>query len=220
MQDKELERLLQEKADEIKMRDFSEVWEEIKGEIQEPVKEKKFRWKKWLPMILASTGIIVCLAFLPVIINSLKSSLPSGEVFYSEDLKQKTANEEEMLDGLSQAQIKLVDISKYSVIDCKLFTTDKNKIKGANFILFDKTLSSFYTEMQIYDKSVELKLVLLTYENNCKVGSTDVYYSLQEEESDGLYRYSVYAVHNNVQYVIDYTGLTDNLIDFLTEFFA
>ena len=42
MQDKELEKILQEKADQGKKREFPQVWDEIKGEIvgeEEPPKK-------------------------------------------------------------------------------------------------------------------------------------------------------------------------------------
>jgi len=41
MQDKELEKIIQEQADKTKMRDFSLVWEEIKDEITPVEKERK-----------------------------------------------------------------------------------------------------------------------------------------------------------------------------------
>ena len=57
MQDKELEKLLQEKADKTEMREFSQVWEEIKGEIVSPKPKKEFKWKKWFPSKTAVSPI-------------------------------------------------------------------------------------------------------------------------------------------------------------------
>ncbi|MBQ8426899.1 MAG: hypothetical protein IJX16_03970 [Clostridia bacterium] len=217
MQDKELESLLQKKADEIKMRDFSLVWEEIKGEIQEPVKEKKFRWKKWFPMILASAAMVVCIALTPIIIKSLTP--PPEEVFYTEELRQQDVLKEDMLSGLTQAQIPNVDINNYVVEECKLLITEDNKVKGSAFTFYNEPFT-FFAELNLYDKSVDLNLdIELLYDTTYKVNSTDVHYKLKQE-SGGVYDYSVYAICNNVQYVIEYKGLSDNLIDFLNDFFG
>lgn len=216
MQDKELESLLQKKADEIKMRDFSQVWENIKGEIQPTKKEKKVSWKKWFPMVLASAVMVVCLALSPVIIKSLTP--PPEEVFYTEELSQQDVLKEDMLNSLMQAQIEHVNLNNYVVEGCKLLITETNLVKGASFA-FHNDSYTFYAEMKICDKSVDLSGDLSTYDNTYKVNTADVQYKLKQE-SGGVYDYSVYANHNDVQYVIEYKGLSDNLIEFLNEFFG
>ena len=219
MEDKELEKLLQEKADNIKMRDFSEVWNEIKDEIKEPIKEKKFRWKKWLPMIMASAVLVVCLALSPVIIKALKPApnLPPEEVYFTEELSKTKVPFEDAFNGLAQANISHVDMSEYSFMDTFLYYTEDMKVKGAYLSLYSST---FFAEINFYDKSVDLNLDLDTlYDKSCKINSTDVLYKFKQENG-GAYDYSIFAVHNNVQYVIEYTGVSDNLVDFLNEFFG
>ena len=213
MQDKELENLLQKKADEIELRDFSEVWEEIKGEIQPPVKEKKFRWNKWLPMILASAVAVVCIALTPVIINL---TIPREEVFYSDEWDKQDVIKEEMFSGLSQAQILHVNLANYYVEGCQLLVTETNQVKGASFAFNDG--ATFFAEASIYDKSVDLNLDFSTYESTWE-GNDDVHYKFIQE-SDGFYEYGVYAIYNNTQYVIEYTGVSNDLTEFLNEFFA
>lgn len=219
MEDKELEKLLQEKADNIKMRDFSEVWNEIKDEIKEPVKEKKFRWKKWLPMIMASAVLVICLALSPVIIKALKPApnTPQEEVFFTDDLSKTKVSFEDVFTGLAQANISHVDLSGYTLDSTFLFHTEDLKVKGAKISFYGST---FIADMQLYDKSVALNLDLDTlYNESCKINSTEVLYKFKQENG-GAYDYSIFAVHNNVQYVIEYTGVSDNLVDFLNEFFG
>lgn len=220
MQEKEIEKILQEKADKFEMREFSQVWEEIKGEIEQPEKEKKkIRWKKWLPMALASAVLVICIALCPILINALKPAPPGEEVFYADVLTSQGVLENEMLDGLVQAQISHVNLNKYTLQNCKLLITEDNKIKGASATIFNNP-TTFFAEMVIYHKNVDAVIEIdKSYDNQCKVNSADVYYKLKQE-SGGMYKYSVYAVHNKVQYVIEYTGFSNNLTEFLNDFFA
>ena len=74
--------------------------------------------------------------------------------------------------------------------------------------------------MKLYDASVDLSLNLESlYDSTYKVNSTDMLYKFKQENA-GMYEYSIYAVHNKVQYVIEYTGTTNDITNFLTEFFA
>lgn len=218
MQEKDIEKILQEKADKIEMREFSQVWDEIKGEITQPEK-KKIRWKKWLPMAFASAVLVVCIALSPIIINALKPAPPAEEVFFADVLTTQDVLKEEMLDGLVQAEIMHVSLSEYGVDNCKLLITEDNKIKGASLMLYNNP-TTFFGNLEIYDKTVDLRIKTdKSYDTQCKVNSADVYYKLKRA-SGGMYEYSVYAVHNKVQYVIEYTGFSDNLTEFLNDFFA
>ncbi|MBR2498752.1 MAG: hypothetical protein IKB67_03470 [Clostridia bacterium] len=213
MQEKELENLLQEKADKVEMREFSQVWNEIKGQIEEPKPQRKFVWKRWAPAF-ASAFLVLCIALSPIIINSLK---PAPEVFYSDDLSKQIVSESEMFDGLAQANISHVDLSEYSCINTFLYYTEDMSVKGASVSFYNNICAGI---IKLYDVSVDLSLNLESlYDSSYKVSSTNVLYKFKQE-SGGLYEYSVYALHNKVQYVIEYTGLSDNLVDFLNEFFG
>lgn len=220
MEDREIERILQEKADQIKVRDFSEVWGEIKDQLKEEDRKPKWTWKKWLPIALASAVLVVCIALTPFII---KSSTPTPqipeEVFFTDELIMKDVLSSEMLDRLTQASISHVNLSSYEIGGCTLFITEKNIVKGASFDIYNNP-TTFFSKVQLYDKSVDLGMDLIgLYDQTCKVNSTTVHYKFKQENG-GMYEYSVYAIHNNVQYVIEYMGVSDNLSDFLNEFFA
>ncbi len=218
MQDKELEELLQQKADQIKLRDFSQVWEEIKGEIESPAKpKKKFSWKKRFSIILASAAVLVCAVLAPFVINGLT---PQEEVYFVDGLQTKIVTSQEMLDGLSQAQIAHVDLSDYTLTDTKLYVTEDLQVKGAEMIFMDdESNPTFFAIMQICGNDVNANIDLENYKDSIKVNSADVKYKLKQETSEASY-YSVYATCNGVQYVIEYTGVSENLNEFLNKFFA
>ena len=216
MQDKELENLLQEKADNVKMRDFSQVWDEIKGEIEVSKPQKKFVWKKWLPATLASAFLVLCIALSQIIINSLK---PAPEVFFTEELRKEVVSETDMFNGLAQANISHADMSDFYFINTFLYYTENMQVKGA-CVDFYSIACHCAGLMDLYDSSVDLNLDFENlYDSSYKVSSTNVLYKFKQENA-GMYEYSIYAVHNKVQYVIEYTGTTNDVTNFLTEFFA
>ncbi len=219
MQDKELEELLQQEADQVKLRDFSQVWEEIKGEIEPPTKpKKKFNWKKKFSIILASATVLVCAVLAPFVIKGLT---PQEQVYFVDGLQTQIVTSQEMLDGLSQAQIAHVDLSNYIISSARLYVTEDLQVKGAETIFMDdENNPTFFATMQIYNDNVDLENYISdVYDNFKKVNSADVKYKLKQESS-GLYDYSVYATCNGVQYVIEYTGVGNNLDNFLNKFFA
>jgi len=218
MQYKDLEDFLQKKADETKdERDFSEVWADIKDQIIEEKPVKKFSFKKWLPTILASTALVVCLILTPILINVLK---PAPEILYfADNLTRQDVLESEMLSELSQSSIDHVDLTGYVLDGCSIWVTEDNQVKGASFTMYD-TSGTFLSTIKIYDKTVDAKINLKIYNSTYVVNNTtEVKYKLKSQNGS-TYKYSVYAKHNNVQYVMEYTGFADNLTDFLNEFFA
>lgn len=214
MQDKELEKILQEKADNTKIREFSEVWKEIKDEVVSEKKEKKSIFKNKFFLSFAPAFLAICIVLTPLffLLNP-----PQEKVYLTDQLILTPVAEKEMFDGLSTSNIAHVDLSEYVIIETNIFHTDEMEVKGACFGFYQET---FFAEMQLYDKSIELNLDLKSlYDTNCKVNSADVYYKFKSAES-GFYEYSVYATCNNVKYLIEYSGVTDNLMEFLNDFFA
>ena len=221
MEDKELERILQEKADNVKVRNFSEVWQEIKGEIEGekviPTKTKKLGWKRWLSLLLASCTIMVAIILAPFLLKEPKPA--PEEIFYTDELSKQIVSVDELFDGLSQSNITHVDFSNYTVYDSILCLSEDNEIKGAEIKLYCDTGISFFALMQLYTTDVELNIEAeKDYDESYISNSLRAYYSLKDSSAE--YIYDIYAVCNGVQYVIEYTGLSDNITEFLETFFG
>ena len=218
MQNKELEKILQEKADKTEMRDFSLVWDEIKDEITPKEKEKTSIWKKKFFLIFAPTLLVICIALSSLLL--IKPTPLQEEIFFAERLIKNNATLDEAISGLSSANITHVDLSRFGFSDTCLYYTDKMEVKGGYFEFYNENPTTFFAKMDLYDKSVELNLDIENlYDTNCQVNSANVYYKFKSV-NDGLYEYSVYATFNKVQYLIEYSGVTDNLMEFLTDFFV
>ena len=217
MQDKELEKILQEKADKTEMRDFSLVWDEIKDEITPKEKEKTSIWKKKFFLIFAPTLLVICITLSTLFF--IKPTPSPEEIFFAERLIKNSTTLNDAMSGLSNANIPHVDLSRFGFLDTCLYCTDKMEVKGGYFEFYNENPTTFLAKMDLYDKSVDLKVNLDLYDTNCQVNSANVYYKFKTNSS-GFYEYSVYATFNKVQYLIEYSGVTDNLMEFLTDFFV
>jgi len=150
----------------------------------------------------------------------IKYLTPAEEVFYNDRLIKGAVTTEVALDELSSANLLLDSISGFALLDTYLYYTEDGVVKGAHFSFYDENPTTFFAEMKLYDKNVELNQVMEnSYENFCKVNSADVSYTFMGY-NNGFYEYSVYATFNGVKYLIEYSGVTDNLTEFLTNFFA
>ena len=217
MQDKELEKILQEKADKIEMREFSEVWDKLKDKVVPERREKKSILKNKFFLAFVPSLLAICIILTPFLF--FKPTPTPEEVFYSDELTLVSVTKQEAFDGLLNANITHVDLSRYVFYDTSLYYTENLEIKGAYLEFYNENPSTFFAKMKLYDKSVDLKINTSLYDTNCKVNSANVFYKFKSADS-GFYEYSVYATHNKVKYVIEYSGITDNLMEFLTDFFA
>lgn len=221
MQEKKIEEILQEKAEQIKVRNFDEVWQDIKGEIEKEqtpqIKEKKLGWKKCLSLSLASCFILVAIILTPYLLKEPKP-VPE-ELFYADKLSRYERSADDMLSGLSQANILHVDFSDYEIIDCGIYLTEDNKVKGAEFTCVGINSFNFFSKIILYSSDVKLNIETnKDYDIEHKTSSYKAYYKLKESGSE--YVYDIYAVKNGVQYVIEYTGISDNVVEFLNVFFG
>ena len=66
MEEKEVEKRLKESAENIEVRDFSEVWQDIEHKVQPP---KKRRYVRLFSGIAAALSVIICAVFIPLFFN-------------------------------------------------------------------------------------------------------------------------------------------------------
>lgn len=219
MQDKELDNLLKESVQKEKTKEFSNVWEDIKEDIFPKKVQKSIFWKRWVPIVLTSVMVIVCVILSPLLINEPSApETPQEEIFYSDTLNREDATLIETLDGLKQLNVSNITSQKYEITDTMLFLSEVDKIKGAGFTIYTESPIMVYAEIKLYAKDVNLEINLNeNYDTTCIVKTASVYYKFKQE-SDGIYEFDIYIVHNNIQYVMFYMGLSNDLTEFLNYF--
>lgn len=227
MEDKEIEKKLQDGADNIEVRDFSLVWKDIKSKIV-PSKKKRFHW---LPIAASVASIVVaCSIIIPVALQSHEqpsignnqSTGSSEQVYFLDDLLLLETPSEDFLNLLTSANIEIVDISNYVISSSYLFKTPTQSVKGGRVELTDDLDSSmFYLVVDFYDESVKIDVLLnRQYDFDYSVNDAMIQYKIKETyPEDGIYIYDIRANFNSVNYFMEYTCFTEDIKPFLDEFF-
>ena len=153
MQDKELEKVLQEKADNAEMREFSQVWDEIKDEVIPEKKEKKNIFKNKFFLVFAPAVLVICIVLTPLLF--FNPTQPQEKIYFTEELILTPVTDKEMFDGLSNANIAHTDLSEYIIYETNLYYTEEMEVKGACIDFYQET---FFAKMRLCDKSVDLKI--------------------------------------------------------------
>lgn len=219
MDDRELEKELQERADGLKTRDFPEVWVEIGGEIQSRSAERR-RQKRWILAGAAACLALVCCVGLIIGLYVW----PEDTIYYYPGSLGTTAVETDQFETeLAKAGIFPVDFFRYEVSSVILLKTNetletKGGIVGINYDLEDPP---FLLEVWFYDRTVIIRDTYLDYDHYFTVNSAQIWYDVKEyDETDGYHCYAVTAKHKGLTYVMEYSVFADDIEEFLTEFFA
>ena len=228
MEDKEIEKKLQDGADNIEVRDFSLVWKDIKSKIV-PSKKKR---SHWLPIAASVACVfIACSIIIPIALQAPKQpgtgnnqgAGSSEQVYFLDELLLVETPSEELLNQLTSANIDIVDINKYIISSSYLFKSAEQGVKGGRVELTDDLdLSTFFLTVDFYDKSVNVdELLNRQYDFDYSVKDAIIQYRIKETyPEDGIYIYDIKANLNSVNYFMEYTCFTENIKPFLDEFFT
>lgn len=218
---KETEKKLEQSANDIKMRDFSEVWQDIKGEIEVPQKTQKKAWsKRYFPAILAACFMLIIAIALPIYL--LNPPKISEEIYFQDKLSMVNVDETTFFTELSNAKVTHVSFSAYVVNGCALYKTEDGKTKGGFVDMCDDANSpTEILKMKFYDGSVQIDDEFgKNYDKSYSKEGLTVSYKLKDSYPDySVYIYDIKASYNEVNYLIEYTGSASNPDTFFESFF-
>ncbi len=230
---KEIEKIIKDSADKVQTRDFSEVWQSVRGKLQDdvapeeskrvsvPVKKNKFRW---LPACLAGFAAALVCIIVPIAVQNADKPNPTVPTYIREDqLVVEEVTYSAFLSSLEQAEIDHVDFSDYEISTCNLwYTSDTREIKGGTIGFTDNALDpSFFVALRLYTEDVKVEAENATFEHSATIAGEKVFFHLRSSEPDGgAYIYDVKANVNNVNYLINHTGYSENIEPFLLELFT
>ena len=218
MNDKEVEKKIQESADNIEVRDYSLIWTNIKDRVQP---EKRNKRRRLLPIVVSAACVaLVCAVAVPVAVNYWGSE-PETVYFYDE-LITETMPLDELCEELSAAGIEYADFSGYEVMGSMLFKTGDFKVKGGLVELTDDSENpTFFLSLRLYDEDVIVEFVPeIVYDSRYVANGTEVEYTIQEATSDGVYVYNIHANYRGANYYMEYTCFTEDITPFLDAFFS
>lgn len=243
MENKDIEKLLKESAEGVKIKDFSERWEKLKGRMdsaQESALEEttsetvlatsangnlsQNSTKKKFIISLSAVFllIIICLAIvLPITLRANDSPIdpPIDPPKFLElhELKNDGVLENEFYDKIAETDLKIVDIKNLEASNFTLLYTDENKLVGGSFEIIDEN-DGFYSSIVFYDSTVtsyfDVGADYKTYATN----GVSIKYS--SELTEDCYAIKAKAVKNDLNYNFDCLAMDENIENFFDKLFS
>ena len=224
MTNKEIEQKIQESADNIEMRNFEEIWEEIGPQIATESRKKPIKWKKWMPiaasfLCITVAGSIALPFILPNVFSKGNNSSSSDEIRYLDtELEMRVVQSADFFKEIKDSNLKIVDLTSFEFLRSFIYHTNDEQIKGASVEAYKEQAGIVhYFILKFYDTSVEYSDLNfsdfdLSYKTQMGVG-IDYKYS----EKQGLYY--AQAEYKNVNYYMQYTPGGGEITEFFEEFF-
>ncbi|MDE7167730.1 MAG: hypothetical protein K2O28_02645 [Clostridia bacterium] len=237
MEDKDIEQYLKERADEVKVKDFSERWEKLKGRIEAAqevelketasetvlatssngnVSSNAVRKKLIISLSAVFLAIALCLAIvLPITLkkNDVRHYLSFKDLSSSEAL---TADE--FYDQIEETDLNIVDIQKFEASSYGLYYTDENKVVGGRFDIFDED-EGILASIVFYDIIVISSFEIGEDFKSCDVNGFYIEYKT-EPDDDELYSTRAKAVGTKISYEFDCLSADENIETFFNKFFG
>lgn len=222
MDQKEVEKRMEQTMDAVEAPEFEAVWERIEPRMKKSKVRRKAR-KRWLPVVVAASCVgIVCAVAIPTMVYSQRET---ETLYYSSQLVVDVVSEDVFYTSLEEAGIEHMDFSGYYIEDYQLFMTVDGSVKGGllSNILDDAEEPTCLLTIQFFDSSVRVDADREEYSQTYTTESgAEVHYELGEyaaDESGEAYNYLAEATWKEVSYLIDYTAFTDNITEFFDTFF-
>ena len=222
MNNKDIEKKLKDSVEKIKVRDFSLVWNDIKGEIEEKKCQNVRKMPKWISAMIATAAslIVIGVIAVPIVITQLNKQVPQTK-YYWDDLESRSVQISEFYIELQEAEIEYVDFNKYDIFSCALFIARDGSVRGGLIELSDDMdVPTFLLTVQFYDDSVAVTPTQPEYNFNYSINKAIIKYRIKEfYPEDGTYIYDIRAGKGETNYFMEYTCFTEDITPFLNEFF-
>ncbi len=232
MKNRKNEKRIEESIEKIKVRDFSLVWDDIKETVSPPKRKPALNWR-FLATAVA-IFVVICSVVVPLsikyfsggesVLQSDNSNYSTGEeqVYFVDELVISNVDGDKFSNSLEKAGINIVDIDANVVIGSLLFKTSNQKVKGGQIeVTDDLDNPSFVLFVKVYDKSVKQNdLIQVDYNLTHYVDSVKIQYRIKEYyPEDGVFVYDIKTYFNDVYYYLEYTTYSENITEFLNDFF-
>ncbi|MBD5631799.1 MAG: hypothetical protein HDP34_01025 [Clostridia bacterium] len=233
MENKDIEQLLKESADEVKVKDFSERWENIKDRI---CSTKEIELKETTSETVLATSansnlsqnsvrkkiiISVCAIFLLIglcLAIVLPLTLKNNDKIYFNlnELKHEIVTEDEFYAQIEETALKIFDLKSFEVDNFVLYYTEDNIVVGGKIEISDEET---FATVVFYNTSVKSSFEIGTDNKTCVKGGYNIEY-ITEIDADELYSSMAKAVGANISYEFDCLSLDENIETFFEKIFG
>ncbi len=215
MKEQDIKAKLQQSADAIEVRDFSEVWADIEGKVVSACPKR--RMPKWATALLSSVAAIALISAI-----TLPIVLQGETVYLFDELNTKTVEVDEFFLRLNSSEVKCVDLTRYQASSTTIYQTEDEVVKGGKVDLKDsQDAPTFMMTLKFYDSSVQLENLDVVYDTSyTSSNGAVVEYVLKTAMPDyNYYVYDMQASYRSVNYYMEYTCFTEDVTPFLDSFF-
>ena len=235
MEERNVEKQLQEYADNLKKKDFSERWEVIKDKIQpseDGVRDEVLCEQKVVASTCGSrsesgrvkkkalffSGLIVlliavCLAIvLPIMLRK-----PQERFLALADLNSKDVSQSQFEDELSRSGLKIIDLSSYESDMFYILVAEDNKVMGGGAEVFDFQTSS-YTMLRFYSSKVKSEFEISDECKTCTINNVVIKYVTNPKNEN--FNTVAIADSGTVIYKLDCTTVDENVIPVFERLFG
>ena len=224
MTNKEIEQKIQESADNLEMRSFDEIWQEIGPQITAEQKKRNVKWKRWMPLAASFLGVVlVGAAALPFILPNLQNgggdNSSSEEMRYLDsELEKRIVQRTEFFTYMEQSDLGIVDLSSFEFLNSSVYHTIGDQIKGG-YIEAYKEQSGIvhYFILTFYDTDVEYSDHNFSDFNLSYTTKQGILIDYKYIEEDNVY--FVTTEYKSINYYMQYTLGGGEITEFFEEFF-
>lgn len=220
MKDEAIEKELENRAENIEVRDFSLVWDDIKESVTPAKKTKKRRIYHWVTAAVSAVCLICCVVFLPMLLT--KPAENPEKIYLLNQLGAVEVGEEKFYRELNKTDINYIDFSEYIESYHFLFQTEDKLTKGASLRLSDDSDNpTFILDIDFFDNDVEGKdIISPELDKRFEKNGATIYYRVKEaSEEESFYVYEIRTQYNSVKYYMEYTSMEPNVETFLDALF-
>ena len=235
MENKDVEKLLKESAEELKAKDFSERWKniserinsaqevEIKETTSETVLVTSVNTNTSQNSIRKKIGFSVCAVFLLrvmclAIVLPITLKTNDKPIFFNlDELNNDGVSEDEFYNKIYEADLKIFNIEDFDVDSYILFYTEDNIVVGGKFEINDED-EGIYSKVIFYDTSVKSSFEIGEDYKSYNVNGFNIEYKTALFEE--LYSTTAKAVGANISYEFECLAIDENIESFFDKLFG
>lgn len=215
MKNIDIEEQIKISADKIDSGDFNERWEILQTKIaEESTRKKRFNLKIFLPALSAAFMTVALCIILPVTL--LNNGNNSPRFLNAKDLISSQITEEIFYDELNKVNIVPADFSLFNVERYFLMKTKDGETKGGKITISDD--SGYFANLSFYDNTVILEQIDEETYTSTSINDIEVLFNTVYEEP--MYVTNASVFDKKLNYVIEFTSISDNFLEFINELFA
>ena len=219
MKNRDAEKKIKKMVNNIKMKKFSERWEEIKDRL--PKKEQRVDFRKWVTVFSSGICLIFFVIFLPVFFLCNGMFQKENSYFDLSEVLAESVTKEAFYSQLETVDFLIIDFSELSIDNYQLIKTEDNVIRGGRIVFenLDEDKDYVYT-ITFYDKTVNIEEETRYFDLNQNITVNNIGIKFKTEEIDGIYETVALAKKEEISYIIEYSSLNMDVEDFFNIVFS